>query len=245
MQLSAARDRLIVALDVSSPDTALDLVRRLRDHTGCFKVGLQLYTAAGPELIKKILQSGSRVFLDLKLHDIPNTVAKAATESARLGVHMITLHTLGGEPMLATTRKKLQEASQLEGWSIPKLLGVTVLTSMDQNALASVGIDSAVDLQVLRLAQSAQRCGLDGVVCSARELGMLRKQGLQELLFVTPGIRSTTSASQDQFRTATVFQALTQGADYLVVGRPITQAPDPVKAAEAIVEEIEHYQAPR
>ena len=244
MRLSAARDRLIVALDVSSPETALNLVRQLRNHIGCFKVGLQLYTAAGPDLIKQILQSGSRVFMDLKLHDIPNTVAKAATESARLGVHMITLHTLGGEPMLATTRKKLQEASRLEGWPIPKLLGVTVLTSMDQNALASVGIDSTMDLQVLRLAQLAQRCGLDGVVCSARELDMLRKQGLQELLFVTPGIRSTTSASQDQIRTATVSQALKLGADYLVVGRPVIQAPDPVKAAENIVEEIEHYQDP-
>ncbi|MDA2927933.1 orotidine-5'-phosphate decarboxylase [Acidobacteria bacterium AH-259-G07] len=238
MRFNTKDERLIVALDVPTQERATKLVRALKDHAGYFKVGLQLFTAAGPAVIRKILQEETKVFLDLKLHDIPNTAAQAAVEAARLGVHMMTLHTLGGEAMMRQTRETLQESSQREGWPIPKLLGVTILTSMDQTTLSSVGIEHPIDAEVLRLAKSAQRAALDGIVSSPHELGLFRQVGLHGLLFVTPGIRSSTSAGDDQVRTMTASQALAEGADYLIVGRPIIRAPDPVRAARAILEEI-------
>lgn len=238
MPLNAKAKRLILALDVSEQEEAIELVRKLKDQVAYFKVGLQLFTAAGPTIIKKILQEGAEVFLDLKFHDIPNTVTQAAVEAGRLGVRMMTLHSLGGEVMMRQTRETLQEYSRQEGWTCPKLLAVTILTSIDPKALLSLGIDHALDQEVLQLAKSAQAAGMDGIVSSPRELRLLRQAGLEGLLFVTPGIRSAEAGADDQMRTMTASEALEEGADYLVVGRPITQSPDPVKAAQTLLREI-------
>ncbi len=238
MPLNAKAKRLILALDVSAQEEAIELVRKLKDQVAYFKVGLQLYTAAGPTIIKKILQEGAEVFLDLKFHDIPNTVTQAAVEAGRLGVRMMTLHSLGGEVMMRQTRETLQEYSRREGWPCPKLLAVTILTSIDPKALLSLGIDQPLDQEVLRLAKSAQAAGMDGIVSSPRELRLLREAGLEGLLFVTPGIRSAEAGTDDQRRTMTASEALEEGADYLVVGRPITQSPDPVQAAQTLLRQI-------
>ncbi len=238
MPLNAKAKRLILALDVSAQEEAIELVRKLKDQVAYFKVGLQLYTAAGPTIIKKILQEGAEVFLDLKFHDIPNTVTQAAVEAGRLGVRMMTLHSLGGEVMMRQTRETLQEYSRREGWPCPKLLAVTILTSIDPKALLSLGIDHPLDQEVLRLAKSAQAAGMDGIVSSPRELRLLREAGLEGLLFVTPGIRSAEAGTDDQRRTMTASEALEEGADYLVVGRPITQSPDPVQAAQTLLRQI-------
>ncbi len=238
MPLNAKAKRLILALDVSAQEEAIELVRKLKDQVAYFKVGLQLFTAAGPTIIKQILQEGAEVFLDLKFHDIPNTVTQAAVEAGRLGVGMMTLHSLGGEVMMRQTRETLQEYSSREGWPCPKLLAVTILTSIDPKALLSLGIDHALDQEVLQLAKSAQAAGMDGIVSSPRELRLLRQAGLEGLLFVTPGIRSAEAGTDDQMRTMTASEALEEGADYLVVGRPITQSPDPVKAAQTLLGEL-------
>ena len=238
MPLNAKAKRLILALDVSAQEEAIELVRKLKDQVAYFKVGLQLFTAAGPTIIKEILQEGAEVFLDLKFHDIPNTVTQAAVEAGRLGVGMMTLHSLGGEVMMRQTRETLQEYSSREGWPCPKLLAVTILTSIDPKALLSLGIDHALDQEVLQLAKSAQAAGMDGIVSSPRELRLLRQAGLEGLLFVTPGIRSAEAGTDDQRRTMTASEAIEEGADYLVVGRPITQSPDPVKAAQTLLGEV-------
>ena len=238
MPLNAKAKRLILALDVSAQEEAIELVRKVKDQVAYFKVGLQLFTAAGPTIIKKILQEGAEVFLDLKFHDIPNTVTQAAVEAGRLGVSMMTLHSLGGEVMMRQTRETLQEYSRREGWPCPKLLAVTILTSIDPKALLSLGIDHPLDQEVLQLAKSAQAAGMDGIVSSPRELRLLREAGLEGVLFVTPGIRSAEAGTDDQRRTMTASEALQEGADYLVVGRPITQSPDPVQAAQTLLEEI-------
>jgi orotidine-5'-phosphate decarboxylase len=238
MSPDAKAKRLIVALDVSTQEKATELVRTLKDQVGYFKIGLQLFTAAGPTIVQKILQEGVQVFLDLKLHDIPNTVTQAALEAARLGAHMLTLHTLGGEAMMKQTRETLQECSLKEGWTRPRLLGVTLLTSMDQQILSSLGMDRPLDQQVLHLARSAQECGLDGIVSSPRELPLLRQEGPEGLLLVTPGIRSGKAKTDDQRRTMTASEALAAGADYLVVGRPIVQSQDPVQAVQTLLGEI-------
>jgi len=238
MSLDAKAEQLIVALDVSTQEKATELVRTLKDQVGYFKIGLQLFTVAGPTVVHKILQEGVQVFLDLKFHDIPNTVAQAALEAARLGVHMMTLHSLGGEVMMQQTHEILQDYSLREGWPCPKLLGVTLLTSIDQQMLTSLGIAHRLDQAVLRLAQSAQKAGLDGIVSSPRELPMLRKEGSTGFLLVTPGIRSAEAKSDDQRRTMTASEALAAGADYLVVGRPIVQSQDPVQAVQTLLGEI-------
>lgn len=238
MSPDAKAEQLIVALDVSTQEQATQLVRNLKDQVGYFKIGLQLFTAAGPTIVRKILQEGVRVFLDLKFHDIPNTVTQAALEAARLGVHMMTLHSLGGEVMMKQTRETLQEYSLREQWPCPKLLGVTILTSIDPQMLSSLGIAHSLDQEVLRLARSAQEAGLDGIVSSPRELPLLRKEWPEGFLLVTPGIRSGKTKGDDQRRTMTASEALAAGADYLVVGRPIVQSQDPVQAVQTLLGEI-------
>ncbi len=238
MSPDAKAEQLIVALDVSTQEKAIELVRILKDQVGTFKIGLQLFTAAGPNIVQKILQEGVQVFLDLKFHDSPNTVTQAALEAARLGAHMMTLHTLGGEAMMKQTRDTLQECSLKEGWPRPRLLGVTLLTSMDQQMLPSLGIDRPLDQEVLHLARSAQEAGLDGIVSSPRELPLLRQERREGFLLVTPGIRSGKAKSDDQRRTMTASEALAAGADYLVVGRPIVQSQDPVQAVQTLLGEI-------
>lgn len=234
---------LIVALDVSGTDRALELVAGLKGKVGLFKVGLQLYTAAGPEVARSMVRQGEQVFLDLKLHDIPHTAAQAAVEGARLGVKMMTLHALGGERMMAGARNQVDERSRAEGWTAPLLLGVTLLTSMNSEELAQVGLQEPLEENVVRLARCIRNAGLDGIVASPRELRLLREAGLKELLLVTPGIRAAAPgegglAGDDQARTMSAGEAIREGAHYLVVGRPITQSGDPAARAQELLAEI-------
>ena len=227
-----ARDRLIVALDVPDAASALGLVERLEGQAGMLKVGKQLFTAAGPTLVRNLVDRGERVFLDLKWHDIPNTVAGAVRAGAGLGVHLLNVHALGG-------RRMMQAASDALGLhSETRLLAVTILTSHDDESLIEVGVEGPVPAAVVRLARLAREAGAHGVVASPLEIAIIRELLGQDFLVVTPGIRSAGSASDDQARLATPGAALTAGADYLVVGRPITGAESPARAAADIVAEM-------
>ncbi len=228
-----ARQRLIVALDVPDAGAASVLLDRLDDTCSWFKVGLELFVAAGPAVLEPILRRGHRVFLDLKLHDIPNTVAGAVRSAASLGVDMLTLHAAGGPAMLTAAREALAGAAHA-----PQLLAVTVLTSMDAPQLDAIGVARSPAEQVELLAKMGLAAGIRGFVCSPQEVSALRSLIGPEGTFVIPGIRPAGNAVGDQKRIATPAQALQMGASYLVVGRPITQAPDPAKAAEAILEEM-------
>jgi orotidine-5'-phosphate decarboxylase len=230
---ASARQRLIVALDVPTASDAFTFVDRLEGQCGWFKVGLELFTAAGPAVVEPILRRGHRVFLDLKFHDIPNTVAGAVRSAAALGVHMMTVHAAGGPAMLAAARAALDGISDP-----PELLAVTVLTSMDSAQLSAIGIAAAPADQVDRLARMALAAGFRGFVGSPQEVSQLRALIGPDGILVIPGIRPAGAESGDQKRIATPAQALRQGASYLVVGRPITQAPDPANAAEAILKEM-------
>lgn len=232
------RQHLIVALDVPTADEAIELVHTLRNHVGVFKVGLQLYTATGPRIVEKIQAEDCRVFLDLKLHDIPNTVSKAVFEACRLGVHMLTLHASGGPNMLRGSRETVDAWAQSTGKAGPFLLGVTVLTSLSQSDINQLGLGCNVEDLVLNLARLADETGIDGVVCSPLELGRLVEEGFERLFFVTPGIRPAGSSTDDQARVKGPAEAIAAGARHLVVGRPITAAPDPVEAAETILSQI-------
>jgi orotidine-5'-phosphate decarboxylase len=234
-----SRERIIVALDFPTESRALEMVTALRGSGVLFKVGLQLYTAAGPHVVRSIRETGADVFLDLKLLDIPNTVAQAAVEGARLGVRMMTLHTLGGPQMMAAARRAVLEISREEGWRPPLLLGVTVLTSMTDSSLTSIGLGGPLDAAVLRLAGLARAAGMAGIVCSPRELNLLRSARLTGLIRVTPGIRSPLDPVDDQARTLTAAEAVRRGADYLVIGRPITRVADPAAAVQQILAEID------
>lgn len=238
LQTLSARERLIVALDVADPQEALRLVEQLQPEVGLFKIGLQLYTAAGPALVRQVVERGARVFLDLKLHDIPNTVAGATAAACRLGVEMLTIHTSGGRAMMDAARRAAAAARAESGTRL-RLLGVTVLTSLSENDLAEVGFPAEVPELVLRLARLAQEVGLDGLVCSPREVAGLRRRGLENFFWVTPGIRPAGAPVEDQARSATAAEAVRAGASYLVVGRPILRAADPVAAARALVAEVE------
>jgi orotidine-5'-phosphate decarboxylase len=228
-----ARQRLIVALDFSTAEGALSLADRLSEQCQWFKVGLELYVAAGPAIVEKLVSRGHSVFLDLKLHDIPNTVASAVRATASLGVSMLTVHASGGPAMLIAAR---EAASALA--TPPELLAVTVLTSMDHEQLKAAGASGTPQEQVARLARLGIEAGYRGFVCSPLEVATLRTLTGPAGVLVTPGIRPSSAEQDDQMRVATPTQALSQGANYLVVGRPITQAPDPSVAAEAILLEI-------
>jgi orotidine-5'-phosphate decarboxylase len=235
-----AKDKLIVALDVDSAARALDLFARLCDVAGMFKIGSQLFTAAGPDIVRQIVAKGGRVFLDLKFHDIPNTVAAAGIEASRLGVSIFNVHASGGAEMLKHTADAVGEHAEREGVPRPKVIAVTLLTSLDQTSLKQIGIDDEPRTMVARLARSAADCGLDGVVASAREIRVIREAiSNPGFLIVTPGIRSSTAANDDQKRTLTAAEAIMAGADYLVVGRPILRADDPAAAARRLVAEID------
>ncbi len=226
-----ARDRLIVALDVPTAPEALTLADRLAGHVGMFKVGSQLFTAAGPELVRALVSRHERVFLDLKFHDIPNTVAGAVESACRLGVRLLTMHATGGAAMM-------QAAAGARGEASTRLLAITVLTSHDARTLAQIGLAGPLPDAVRRLALLAQASGLDGVVCSPEEASLVREACGASFLIVTPGIRPAGVAAADQARAATPAAALSAGADYLVVGRPVIAAPDPAAAAAAIVREM-------
>ncbi len=230
-----ATDRLIVALDVPSRDQALSLVTALRPRVVRFKIGLELFTACGPPLVREILDRGGQVFLDLKLHDIPHTVARAAVAATRLGAGMMTLHLSGGSFMARRAADEVEAHCQIHRIPRPKILGVTVLTSLDQATLESVGVLRPVEDQVVALAEMARQSGLDGVVCSPREIPMVREACGSEFLIVTPGIRPAGVEADDQARTLTPRAAIEAGADWIVVGRPVVKATDPLAAAEAIL----------
>src|SRR5262245_23498591 len=235
-----AKDKLIVALDVDTADRAFALVDQLKDSVGMFKVGMQLFTAAGPDLVRRIVSQGRRVFLDLKYHDIPNTVALAAVEATRLGVSLFNIHTSGGSEMMKWTAKAVAETCASENLTAPKVLGVTLLTSINQETLEQIGIDGQPSAVVGRLAKLAQESGLDGVVASVQEIALIRQAVPQrDFLIVTPGIRSATDQVQDQRRTMTAAEAIRAGADYIVVGRPIIAAANVTAAAARFVSEIQ------
>ncbi len=230
-------DRIIIALDVPTKEEGIALVGRLADAR-TFKVGLELFTAEGPALFRKLKALRKDIFLDLKLHDIPNTVAGAVRSAHRHGVQMMTLHTSGGREMMAKAAEAAKAAADAGAGPKPILLGVTVLTSLKGSDLEEVGMGSDVASQVLRLAGLAKAAGLDGVVCSPQEIEVLRREYGRELVIVTPGIRPVWAAAQDQKRIMTPAEAVAKGADYLVIGRPITGAPSPNEAFLRIAEEI-------
>jgi orotidine-5'-phosphate decarboxylase len=227
------KDRLAVALDFGDARQALAFVDSLGRTCQWLKVGMELYYAAGNTFIQRLRARGYDVFLDLKLHDIPNTVVGAVRSVAPEGASLLTVHASGGAAMMTAAA----EAASVLG--SPRLLAVTVLTSMDANELAGVGIASTPADQVLRLAKLAQQCGIDGMVCSAEEVALLRKETGPDTLLVVPGIRPSGTAVGDQKRVATPAKAIADGASMLVVGRPITRAADPIAAVKAILEEIE------
>jgi len=228
-----ARKRLIVALDVPDAVSAAALVERLDGTCQWFKVGMELFTAAGPAVLEPLLKRGHSVFLDLKFHDIPNTVAGAVRSAAGLGVRMVNVHAAGGPVMLAAAREALEGRA-----NPPELLAVTMLTSMDQTQTYAIGFDRSPAEQVELLARMTLEAGIRGFVCSAEEVARLRALTGPEGVLVTPGIRPAGSAKGDQSRIATPGEALRQGASFLVVGRPITQAADPAEAAEAVLGEM-------
>ena len=228
------RDRLIVALDVSSAAQARQIVQSIGESASTYKVGKQLFTAEGPQIIRDLVASGRKVFLDLKFHDIPNTVAGAVGEAAKLGVTMLTVHASGGSKML----KAAAEAAAQSG-SKPMVLAVTVLTSLSDADLSELGVAGSVATQVLRLGAIARNAGCGGLVASALEARELRLELGNDFAIVTPGVRPAGTAVGDQARVLTPAEAIAAGATYLVVGRPILAAPDPSDAAGRIVQEIE------
>jgi orotidine-5'-phosphate decarboxylase len=230
------QDRIFVALDVETLAGAIGLLDRLQGTVSGCKIGAQLFTAAGPAAVEAAHKRGYRVFLDLKFHDIPNTVAGSVREATRLGVFMLNVHASGGLTMMRAAATAAAQAARESGGRRPICLGVTVLTSLDRAALQrEVGVPTAVDAHVLHLARLTRDAGLDGSVASPLEIGLLRIALGQHWVIVVPGIRAR-GPSEDQARTATASAAVRAGADYLVVGRPITAAPDPAVAASAIVE---------
>lgn len=233
-----ARKRLIFALDVNSFEEAQRWVRQLHEKVGVFKVGKQLFTRCGPQVVEMIRREGGEVFLDLKYHDIPNTVAMAGIEACRLGVRMFNVHALGGLEMMTKTVTEVDARFPREGGGRPLLLAVTILTSSTEQTLARVGIDRPVREMVPRLAKLAREAGMDGVVASPQEVGLIRQACGREFVIVTPGVRPVFAATNDQKRVTTPAEAIAAGANYLVVGRPISTAPNPLEAADRILEEM-------
>jgi len=228
-------EKIIIALDVSSRDEALGLVKELQDAVGMFKVGSQLFTACGPQIVRDIIAEGGKVFLDLKFHDIPNTVSHAATEAAKLGVSMMTVHASGGRMMMQAVSKELHDKF---GSNKPIVVAITVLTSLDTRSLFEVGIEIPVEEQVPRLAVFAQQCGMDGVVCSPQEIQSVRKAVNPNFKIVTPGIRMPDQSLNDQQRIASPHAAIAAGADYIVVGRAVTEDREPPRAIERILQSL-------
>lgn len=252
-EVQQSKEKIIVALDVSTAKAAREIIADLREDVGAFKLGLQLFSAVGASFVKEVIADGIKLFLDLKFHDIPNTTAKAAVEVARLGVWMFNIHALGGGDMMRKTVAEVREVCDNENLSQPKIIGVTILTSSNQTNLREVGIETEIDAQVLNLAQLSAKCGLDGVVASPHEVKKIRQNiGKKDFLIVTPGIRSRESfienqieTNDDQKRVMTPAEAICAGADYLVIGRLILQADDKSAAVQKILAEIETTKTPR
>ncbi|MFO7765428.1 MAG: orotidine-5'-phosphate decarboxylase [Pelovirga sp.] len=235
---ASAKDRLIFALDVDDFNQARHWVATLKDNVGVFKIGKQLFTRCGPEVVRMVVAQGADVFLDLKYHDIPNTVARAAVEATRLGVRIFNVHALGGGEMMRAAVAEVDSFCDAAGCQRPQILAVTILTSADQATLKEVGIDRPVDEMVVRLAQLAQDSGCDGVVASAREAAMIRSACGADFAIVTPGVRPAFAVRDDQKRIMTPAAAIAAGATALVIGRPISAAADPLAAAGKILAEI-------
>lgn len=233
-----AKERLIFALDVDSFAEAEQWVRQLHGQVGLFKVGKQLFTRCGPKVVEMIRRQGGSVFLDLKYHDIPNTVAMATVEACRLGVRMVNVHALGGREMMARTVAEVDRIAPRGQAERPLLLAVTILTSATEATLQEIGIDCSVREMVRRLAKLAQEAGMDGVVASPQEVDLIRAACGPDFAIVTPGVRPGFASLDDQKRVTTPGEAITAGADYLVIGRPISAAADPVAAAELILDEM-------
>ena len=232
------RNPIIATLDVPDAETALKLAAQIAPAVGAFKIGKELFVAAGPDIVRRVRATGAAVFLDLKFHDIPNTVAKAVTAAVRLDVQMLTIHTSGGSAMMRAAEKSAQDTAKLLGLPSPLVLGVTVLTSLDNAALGEIGIQPDTARQVERLANLAVKAGLRGLVCSPLEIAALRKILPASIQLVTPGIRTGAEEADDQKRTLTPREALQAGANWLVIGRPIYAAENPRAAAEKILESL-------
>jgi orotidine-5'-phosphate decarboxylase len=234
------REKIIVALDVETERVALKLTQSLRDYVGAFKVGQQLYNNTGPGIVKTIADAGGKVFLDLKFHDIPNTAARAAEAVVGLGAFMFNVHASGGRKMMTDSAEAAKARAAAQGLVPPFLIGVTVLTSMSEEELRKdCGVTRPLAEHVATLALLCKESGLDGVVASAREIPWIRKACGEDFLIITPGIRPAWAAGNDQSRIVTPKDALQSGADYLVIGRPLTAAPDPQEAAKRLLAELE------
>lgn len=236
-----AKEKIIVALDVSSADAALRVAQKLHGHVGMFKVGKEVFTAEGPVVARNLLAEGNQVFLDLKFHDIPNTVRAASQQAGMLGVSLLTIHASGGRRMIAAAVEGVHAAAKERGGALPtRVLAVTALTSLNEDDLAEIGFHGSPEEVVVRLARLAKSAGADGVVASPREIAVIREACGPDFLIVTPGIRPAAGVSDDQARIATPASAIRAGADYLVIGRPITGAADPAAVADAIAAEMEN-----
>ncbi len=237
--MNDAKQRLIFALDVETLEEARSWVDRLQGQVGVFKIGKQLFTRCGPEVVKLVQAGGADVFLDLKYHDIPNTVAMAGLEALRLGVRMFNVHALGGFEMMSRLVAEVDKACPRGNPQRPILLAVTILTSSNEETLRGVGIDRPVEVMVPKLAKLAKAAGMDGVVASPKEVTLIRAVCGDDFLIVTPGVRPSFASQDDQKRVMTPGDALRAGADYLVIGRPISAAADPAAAARLIIREMQ------
>lgn len=234
-----AKNKLILALDVDDGETALGLVGRLEEYVDIFKVGIQLLTREGPKVIKGIRERGKKVFYDAKYHDIPTTVAQAGRMAVGLGVYIYNVHTLGGYEMMARTVQATRKEARKLGVKKPLILGVTILTHLKQGMLKEVGMEKELKDEVIRLAKLARRAGLEGVVSSPQEVGLIKESCGNDFLVLTPGIRPLGAGENEQRRRMTSGEAIKAGADFIVVGRPILQARDPAEAAQRIIKEME------
>ena len=232
------KNPIIAALDVPTAEQALKLAEQIAPAVGAFKIGKELFVSAGPDIVKRVRDTGVSVFLDLKFHDIPNTVAKAIASAVRLDVQLTTIHTSGGSEMMRAAEKSAQDTAKMLGQPVPLVLGVTVLTSSTNETLAELGIEADTEKQVVRLAQLAVKSGLRGLVCSPLEIAALRKILPAHIQLVTPGIRTGAEKADDQKRTLSPREAMQAGASWLVVGRPIYAAENPRAAAEKILESL-------
>ena len=237
--MNSAKQRLIFALDVDNLEDARNWVAKLQGQVGVFKIGKQLFTRCGPEVVRLVQDGGCDVFLDLKYHDIPNTVAMAGLEAQRLGVRMFNVHALGGFEMMAKLVAEIDRVCPRGNPDRPILLAVTILTSSTEETLRRVGIDRPIQVMVPKLARLAKDAGMDGVVASPKEVGLIRDACGDGFLIVTPGVRPTFASQDDQKRVTTPGDALRSGADYLVIGRPISAAADPALAADMILQEMQ------
>jgi orotidine-5'-phosphate decarboxylase len=237
---SAVHRKIIFALDVATLDEARHFVGLLKGRVGLFKVGLELFTAYGPEAVTAVREAGGDVFLDLKLHDIPNTVARAAEEAVKLGVPMFNLHATGGVEMMRTTAQRCRSVAEKSNRPSPIILAVTLLTSLDEESLKEIGWVGPVPERVAHLAALAQKAGIDGVVASPQEIVPIRQRCGPQFIIVTPGIRPafTATAKDDQKRVMTAKEAISAGADYIVIGRPVRLAQDPAAAMDRVIAEI-------